>query len=361
MAMKLGFWAGMREAQVYRIKNKQVQETLDKEEKRYQEGRADKIENLRLSELTGLRAALLPQVLDKFTNAKTTRDSINLQIKTLENLKLRPDIARALVKSGQAGMVIKTAEKDNGYLRIAYLNQITEAVEDAFPAANEKERTAMIMKGYNSLGNDMSDGNQIASIMGTVFGAKTQEELMTSIGALDITIPDFAGTADAININFAEGKPLAQGTLTAIGRETNRRMATILGAGVKFVPEAGTPGSLEYKSTDFGQNQAAEIVGKVTEVVTRIQQTSPDFYGNQNIVFKKVEEMVQNGYAGINIIQFLDKGIKVNPNTGKIYFVEIPAAPSRPENPSEQKLPRLAIPGFNIAEDELDDLINPPT
>ena len=34
MAMELGFWTGMREAQVDRIKNKQIQDTLDKEEKR---------------------------------------------------------------------------------------------------------------------------------------------------------------------------------------------------------------------------------------------------------------------------------------------------------------------------------------
>tara|TARA_R110000868_G_scaffold214746_2_gene464851 strand:- start:236 stop:1333 length:1098 start_codon:yes stop_codon:yes gene_type:complete len=365
MAMKLGFWTGQREAQVERIQNTQIQEKLDAEEKRYQEGRTDRAAEIKASEFNQFKRDLIPGLIEKVGESSAARNKITAEIKTLENLKLRPDIARALVKSGQAGMVIKTAEKDNGYLRIAYLNQITGAVEDAFPAANAEERLRIIMDGYDSLGDDMSDGNQVASILSSVYPVKTNEELMEIVGGLDIVVPNFAGTADAININFAEGKPLAQGTITSIGRETKNRMATILGAGVKFIPEVGTSGSLEYTSTDFGQNQAAEIVGKVTEVVTRIQQTSPDFYGNQNTVFNKVEEMVQNGYAGINILQFLDNGIKVNPNTGEIYFADLTGerAALPKQNPYGKRAGKVRIPisGFNIAEDELDDLINPPT
>jgi hypothetical protein len=365
MAMELGFWTGMREAQVGRIKNKQIQDKLDAEEKRYQEGRTDRAAEIKASEFNQFKRDLIPGLIEKVGESSAARNKITAEIKTLENLKLRPDIARALVKSGQAGMVIKTAEKDNGYLRIAYLNQITGAVEDAFPAANAEERLRIIMDGYDSLGDDMSDGNQVASILSSVYPVKTNEELMEIVGGLDIVVPNFAGTADAININFAEGSPLAIGTINAITTATNKRMANILGSGVKFITSGipGDTGSMEYAGTDFAANQAAPIVAKVAEVVTKIQQTSPDFYGNQNTVFDKVQELVEGNYTANNILSYLEKGIKVNPNTGEIYFAEIPTAPSRTiggETPRPVQGPRVNVEGFNISEDWFDEAIQKP-
>jgi len=363
--MKLGFWTGQREAQVERIKNTQIQEKLDAEEKRYQEGRTDRAAEIKASEFNQFKRDLIPGLIEKVGESSAARNKITAEIKALENITVPPDVARYLVKTGQASLVLEAAKKEGGYLRPAFLNQIKGEVNKAFPNVDPEERLRIIMDGYDSLGDDMSDANQINAILSSIYPVKTNEELMEIVGGLDIVVPNFAGTADAININFAEGSPLAIGTINAITTATNKRMANILGSGVKFITSGipGDTGSMEYTGTDFAANQAAPIVAKVAEVVTKIQQTSPDFYGNQNTVFDKVQELVEGNYTANNILSYLEKGIEVNPNTGEIYFAEIPTAPSRTiggKTPRPVRGPRVNVEGFNISEDWFDEAIQKP-
>jgi len=362
--MALGMWTGFREAQVEGAKNRRQNKADELEEARYQQGRDDRAAEIAAKEFNTARNALLPMIMETHGKRKTNRDSTIAQIKTLEGYNLRPDVARALVKSGQASTIIDTAKKDGGFLRTGFINQLSSAVEREYKAEDAETRAKLIMDGYNAAGNDMSDGNQYASILGVLYKTKTMEELSTYMGGLDLTVPNFIGSGDSININFAEGNPLAQGTINAIQRNTNERMASILGAGVKFMggSTAGDPGSLEYTTSAFGEDQSQAIVGKVAEVVAKIQQVSPNILFNQNEIFDKVSTLVKGGYAGVDILSYLNNGIRYNNATGEISFATLTgqtanpgiAAPAPDGSPSG---PREPIIGFSgLLQTEMDSI-----
>ena len=362
--MALGFWTGMREAQVERIKNTRQNKKDELEEARYQQGRDDRTAEIAAKEFNTAKTAMMPIILEAHGKRKKARDSTNAQIKTLEGYNLRPDVARALVKSGQASTIIDTAKKDGGFLRIAFIDQLSSAVEGEYKAEDAETRAKLIMDGYNAAGNDMSDGNQYASILGVLYKTKTMEELSTYMGGLDLTVPNFIGSGDSININFAEGNPLAQGTINAIQRSTNERMASILGAGVKFMggSTAGDPGSLQYTTSAFGEDQSQAIVGKVAEVVAKIQQVSPNILFNQNEIFNKVSTLVKGGYAGVDILSYLDNGIRYNNATGEIYFAALTgqiaapglSSPAPDGGSSGTPRPIIGFPG--LIKDDMDSV-----
>ena len=358
--MGLGFWTGMREAQVGRIDARARAEVVATEEKRYQQGRTDRAEEIELSNLTSLRGAVLPMIMARYSKNKEQRDSITSQLSALEGYQLSRGVSLALIKSGQAGTVIETAKKDGGFLRPEFISHLTQSATAEHGEEDDNKLAEIVLNGIKLVGNDLSDANQEASIFEAVFGAKTQEQLLASIGTLNITTPTF--TSSALNINFAEGQELAQGTINSIGRETKERMATMFGTGVKFVADsAGGSGSMQYDGTvPFGQNRATNVVSKINDVIVKVQQSVRDISGNQDKVFSKVQELIDLGASYENVMNYLNFGIGVNQRTRSLVFATIPVSPSElpdaaPVTDSGPTQPEYG--GFSFNENTLDSLI----
>jgi len=351
--MALGFWTGMREAQVDRQKNRARAEEIALDEQRYQQGRTDRAEEIELSNFTSLRNAVLPMVLDRAASSKTQRDSITSQLTNLQAYNIPRDVSLALIKSGQAENIIKTAEKDGGFLLPPFIQQLSDTVASNYEGATVEERSRLILGGINLVGEDMSDANQQSAIFQTVFGAKNQEELLASLGGLDLTTPTF--TAPAMEINYAGMAEIPVGTQTKINRDSKERMASVFGPGVKYVPgPEGSTGTLEYTGeTPYTENQSNAIIGAINKTVVAAQTQLRDLTGNQEAIYNKVRELVTNKASYEDILRYLKEGVGIR--NGKLVFGNLPPAQTNPTGGGPVTVPQTgATENWVIDIDSLD-------
>ena len=347
----MGFWTGMREAQVGRIKNRQRAEEIEIEERRYQERRADEQKAQDVANFTSLRNAVLPLVLDRAGKSREQRAAISSQLASLEAINLPKDVSLALIKSGQAENILKTAEKDGGHLLSSFIQQLTDTVASTYEGADVEERTRIILDGINLVGDDMSDANQQASIFQTLYGAKTQEDLLASLGGLDFTTPTF--TAPAMQINYAGMAEIPVGTQTKIDRDSKQRMASVFGPGVKFIPgPEGSSGTIQYEGEiPYTETQSNAIIGAINETIVAAQTQVRDLTGNQNAIYNKVAELVTNKSSYEDILRYLKEGVGIR--NGRLVFGNLPPVITNPASGNAITIPKVgATDGWTINIDD---------
>lgn len=349
--MGLGFWTGMRRQQVAANEYRERQEVLEKEEQRYQEGREDRQNELKVRNFIDTRNALLPQIIGIHEKNQAQRDAISSQLTSLEAINLPRDVSLALIKSGQAENILKTAEKDGGYLLPSFIQQLTDTVASTYEGADVEERSRLILGGINLLGDDMSDANQQASIFQTIYGATTQEQLLSALGNLDLTTPTF--TAPAIPINYAGMAELSYQLQTKIDRDSKQRMASVFGPGVKFIPgPEGSSGTIQYEGKiPYTETQSNAIIGAINETIVAAQTQIRDLTGHQNAIYNKVSELVTNKFSFEDIMRYLREGVGIR--NGKLVFGNLPPVLTNPADTAAITAPkRGATDGWTINIDD---------
>ena len=126
------FWMGMREAQVEGIKNRQRDEQVELEEKRYQQGRTDRAEEMDLATMTSLRGALLPSILDNYKLKKSDRAKTAQDILLATNAGFSRNAATYVVGSGK-WTGLQEILKKHGVIGEAFIADTQQKLNTLFP------------------------------------------------------------------------------------------------------------------------------------------------------------------------------------------------------------------------------------
>ena len=324
----MGFWTGMREAQLDRMKNRAVAEQTEIEEKRYQQGRTDRQEEIDLATMTNLRGAILPSILENYKLKRSDRAKTAQDILLATNAGFSPNAATYVVGSGKWSGLQEILKK-HGIIGEAFIADTQQKLMAKFPDMTDAEVGTKLSEMMGILPDEATDGDYAAAAHAAVFGAATPDDLFklaTEYGEKAYS-PFQAFPSLATNINVA--KPVEAAALAAAAKITK-----------DDVVEAFSDKALIDQQTDtivwdeafrrggsdqfYGVIDANDIIANMRNTLARL---SVDTGGNigyaSTAVQGTVRDMIIAKVPTVVIKDYLAKGFQTN------YRGQILAAPWR--------------------------------
>ena len=210
---------GMREAQVEGIKNRQRDEQVELEEKRYQQGRTDRAEEMDLATMTSLRGALLPSILDNYKLKKSDRAKTAQDILLATNAGFSSNAATYVVGSGK-WTGLQEILKKHGVIGEAFIADTQQKLMAKFPDMTDAEVGTKLSEMMGILPDEATDGDYAVAAHTAIFGAATPDDLFklaTEYGK-NAYSPFRSFDSLATNINVA--KPVEAAAIAAAAKIT---------------------------------------------------------------------------------------------------------------------------------------------
>ena len=317
---------GMREAQVEGIKNRQRDEQVELEEKRYQQGRTDRAEEMDLATMTSLRGALLPSILDNYKLKKSDRAKTAQSILLATNAGFSSNAATYVVGSGK-WTGLQEILKKHGVIGEAFIADTQQKLNTLFPDMTPAEIGTKLTEMMGILPDEASDGDYAVAAHTAIFGAATTDDLFklaTEYGKKAYS-PFQAFPSLATNINVA--KPVEAAAIAAAAKITKDDIVEAFSDKALIDQQTGTirwDDAFRRGAANqaYGVTDAMDIIGNMRNTLARL---SVDTGGNigyaSTAVQGTIRDMILAKVPTVVIEDYLAKGFQTN------YRGQILAAP----------------------------------
>ena len=317
---------GMREAQVEGIKNRQRDEQVELEEKRYQQGRTDRAEEMDLATMTSLRGALLPSILDNYKLKKSDRAKTAQSILLATNAGFSSNAATYVVGSGK-WTGLQEILKKHGVIGEAFIADTQQKLNTLFPDMTDEQVGTKLTEMMGILPDEANDGDYAVAAHTAIFGAATPDDLFklaTEYGK-NAYSPFRSFDSLATNINVA--KPVDSATIAAAAKITKDGIVEAFSDKALIDQQTGTIRWDEAfrrggANQAYGVTDAMDIIGNMRNTLARL---SVDTGGNigyaSTAVQGTIRDMILAKVPTVVIEDYLAKGFQTN------YRGQILAAP----------------------------------
>ena len=322
----MGFWTGMREAQVDRMKNRAVAEQTEIEEKRYQQGRTDRQEEIDLATMTSLRGAILPSILENYKLKRSDRAKTAQDILLATNAGFSPNAATYVVGSGKwAGL--QEILKKHGIIGEAFIADTQQKMLAQFPNMDAAQIGTKLSEMMGILPDEATDGDYAAAAHAAIFGAATPDDLFKLAAEYGEKAysPFQAFPSLATNINVA--KPVEAAAIAAAAKITKDDIVKSFDDNATIDQQTGSiswDNAFRAGSANqfYDVGAAEDIVGTMRNTLARL---SVDTGGNigyaSTAVQGTIRNMIRAKVPTVVIKDYLANGFQTN------YRGQILAAP----------------------------------
>ena len=321
----MGFWKGMRESQLDRMKNRAVAEQTEIEEKRYQQGRTDRQEEINLATMTSLRGAILPSILENYKLKRSDRAKTAQDILLATNAGFSPNAATYVVGSGKWSGLQEILKK-HGIIGEAFIADTQQKMLAQFPDMTPAEIGTKLNDMMGILPDEATDGDYAAAAHAAIFGAATPDDLFklaTEYGEKAYS-PFQTFPSLATNINVA--KPVEAAAIAAAAKLTKDDVVKSFDDNAIIDEQTG---SISWDSAFRGGSNQFYDVAAADNIIANMRNTlarlSVDTGGNigyaSTAVQGTIRDMIRAKIPSVVIKDYLAKGFQTN------YRGQILAAP----------------------------------
>jgi hypothetical protein len=271
--MALGFWAGVRQAQVAR------------------QDRKDARERFLAESLEKTKSIVIPELLNRIENKKKGISTRKERVALAQNFGFSRKAALALEKTDQLEFELNKLQKI-GLDKVSqgWVNELTSLVEDLLDPKdpNYDETLANAVAAGLDIGNIKDDDERLEGLLKAI---NATDEKGLNEALIDLLPTTETETKPSkIDYNTKKGRGVSRTEIAGIRSELAKRIGPMLGATYTDVPDPNNPGLKISQLTDPEINK---ILLDVTDTVVE-QYIKPRIYTEESDLIDFAGDVVQD-------------------------------------------------------------------